>query len=275
MQDKTIDIGQAIRKSKSPFVRNLPRFMIRMIERIIYQDEMNATIARSAEKSGIYFVNSILNDWNVKVTVRDSENLPSSGNFVFVANHPVGAMDSLAFLVMIDRYYKNVISPSNELFNYIPQLRPLILGVNVFGRNTRETADKLNQLFSSESQIMIFPSGEVSRRTKGNIEDPDWQKTFVTKSIAYKRDIIPVFISGRNSNFFYFVANLRKMLGIKLYIETVLLPREMMKQRNSEVVLTVGKPIPWLSLNNGKNHSELAREIKTIVYDIPKQTART
>ena len=49
----------------------------------------------------------------------------------------------LGFLSTINRFFPDVISPSNQLFNYIPNLHPVILGVNVFGTNTRETVRKV------------------------------------------------------------------------------------------------------------------------------------
>lgn len=264
--EKIIDISAAIRSSRSKFVRNLPAFVVRALEKLIRQDDMNATIYKNREKSGVPFINDILDDWNVKRIVKGRENIPAAGRFVFVANHPVGAMDALSFLSMIYDSFPDVISPSNDLFNYIPNLNPVCLGVNVFGMNTKETAEKLNALFASERQIMIFPSGEVSRRTRGVIADPPWQKTFITKSIQYKRDIIPVHISGRNSKLFYTADALRKMLGIRLPVEIILLPREMHLQKNSTITLTVGKPVKWESLTGDKSHAEWAQEIRKTVY---------
>ena len=263
---KTIDIEQVIKNSKSGLIRSLPRFLITFIKNSIHQDEMNLTIHKNRNKSGVPFIDGVLSDWNVKIIIKGEDNIPASGRFVFVANHPVGGMDALSFLSTIYRFFPDVISPSNELFNYIPQLKPVILGVNVFGQNTKETVEKFNRLFESDSQIMIFPAGEVSRRKRGVISDPDWQKTFVTKAVQYKRDIIPVHISGRNSGLFYFVANLRKLLGIRLYIETILLPREMMKQKNSTITLTIGKPISWESFDRQKSQNEWADFIKETVY---------
>ena len=144
---KTIDIEKTIRDSKSKFVRSLPKFVVRLIIKSVHQDEMNATIHRNRDKSGVPFINGILNDWNVKVVVRGEENIPVSGKFVFVANHPVGGMDALSLLSTIYRYFPKVVSPSNELFENIPQLKPVVLGINVFGKNTKETAEKLNQSF--------------------------------------------------------------------------------------------------------------------------------
>lgn len=265
---KTIDIEKTIRHSRSKFVRSLPKFIIRLIIKLVHQDEMNATIYRNQDKSGVPFINGILDEWNVQVVVRGKENIPVSGRLVFVANHPVGGMDALSFLSTIYRFFPKVVSPSNELFKNIPQLEPVVLGINVFGKNTKETAEKLNQLFESDAQIMIFPAGEVSRKIKGIISDIPWHKSFITKSVQHKRDIIPVHISGRNSNLFYNIANIRKMLGIKLYIETALLPYEMMRQRNSTVTLTIGKPIPWQTLTGEKPQIEWAQSVKKLVYSL-------
>jgi len=265
---KIIDIRKAVRNSKSKFVRNLPGFIITFIKNLVRQDEMNGTIHRHRDKTGIPFVNDVLKEWNIKIDIKGKENVPSSGRFVFVANHPVGGMDALSFLSAIHSFFPDVISPSNDLFNYIPNLKPLILGVNVFGTNTKDTVVKFNGLFESDSQIMIFPAGLVSRKTGGIITDPVWQKTFITKAIQHKRDVIPVFISGKNSNLFYNVDRLRKFLGIKLSIEIILLPREMHKQRNSTVTLTFGKPVSWQTFTNEKSHVEWAQSMKDVVYGL-------
>jgi len=267
--EKTIDIEKTFRSSKSPFLRSLPGFVIGMVERFIRQDEMNLSIYNSRHLKGVPFVNDVLEKWNVKVVIRGGENVPAAGRFIFAGNHPVGGIDALAFYSTIYRFFPDVVSPTNEMLNLIPNMRPVMLGINVFGRNTREKAAKIEELFQSDTQIMIFPAGEVSRKQKGIISDTVWQKTFITKAIQYKRDVIPVHISGRNSRLFYFVANLRKSLGIRTYIETAFLPREMMSQRNSTVTLTIGKPIRYDSFTEARSHSEWAGEVKRIVYSLP------
>ena len=266
---KVIDIRNVIRNSGSGFFKSLPGFIITAIEKLISQDEMNATIYRHHDKSGIPFISDVLEGWNVKTEIRGTWNIPACGRHIFVSNHPLGAIDALSFLKAIHRFFQGVVSPSNEMLSLIQNLQPVLLGINVFGKNSRETAEKLNELFESDNQVMIFPSGEVSRRKKGIISDPVWHKTFVSKAVQYKRDIIPVHISGRNSNMFYFIANLREFLGIKMFVESALLPREMMKQRNSTVTLTFGKVIPYTSLSGEKSPQEWAQYIKEIVYRLP------
>jgi len=144
--------------------------------------------------------------------------------------------------------------------------------VDVFGKASKETALKLDELYESDTQIMIFPAGEVSRRNKGTISDIVWQKSFITKAVRHRRDVIPVHISGRNSDLFYIIANLRKKLGIKMYIETLLLPREMMKQKNSTTIIIFGKPVPFQTFTPDKTPVEWAQNVKGIVYSLPEKT---
>jgi putative hemolysin len=266
--EKVIDLEKAIKKGESGFLKSLPGFVIRILEKIIYQDEMNATIHRHRHLEGLKFINDVLEGWKIGMMVKGSEKLPPTGRFIFVANHPLGAIDSLAIFDVVGRFFPNVISPSNELLLTIPNLHNLLLGLNVFGKQKKETVAKLHDLFESDNQIIIFPSGEVSRRKKGIITDPVWHKTFITKAIEYKRDIIPVHISGRNSNLFYFIANLRTFLRIKMYVETILLPREMMKQRASTITLTVGSPVSYLDLTDDISQHEWAQKVKALTYSL-------
>lgn len=271
--EKTIDLEKAIRNGNNRFLKSLPAFAIKLLRRLFCENEMNYAIYRSRHLEGVPFVKDVLEGWGIKINIKGEDNIPSGGRFIFVSNHPLGAIDAMGFFVVISRHFPEVVSPANQLLNHIPNMRSLILGLDVFGRTSRETAKKLDELFASEKQVMIFPAGEVSRKRRGKISDIEWQKSFITKAVQHKRDIIPVHISGRNSNLFYNVANIRKFLGIKMYIETILLPREMIGRRNSEVTYTIGKPVIWKSLTDGKAPLEWAQEIKRIVYSLPSYYA--
>ncbi len=269
-ETKVVDVKSAIKKSKSKFQRNLPDFVIKRIARIIREDELNAIHQKYKDLQGMDYVKALMFDeFKLKVNITGEENIDRNKKYVYVANHPLGAMDALSFLYLIDKLHGKVISPSNELFEYIPNLHPLIVGVNVFGYNTKAKARAVNAAFETDAQIMIFPAGEVSRKINGKIIDPEWQKTFVTKAVQYQRDIVPVHISGQNSKKFYRLANWRKNLGIKTYLETTLLPQEMLKQYNYELTLTIGKPVKYTEITESKlSHKEWAQKVKQIVYSL-------
>jgi putative hemolysin len=114
----------------------------------------------------------------------------------------------------------------------------------------------------------MFPAGICSRRIKGVIRDLEWKKTFITKSIQTQRDIVPIHFEGRNSDFFYNLANVNKMLGIKFNIAMLYLSDEMFRNRNKKFKVTIGKPIPWQTFDKSKTPTEWAQYVKEIVYTL-------
>lgn len=273
VKEKVVDIKSVLKESKSGFYRNLPNFIVNWIRKVVREDDLNKHHLKNKELEGIEYVKAVLFDeFKVKLNIVGQENIDKNKKYVYVANHPLGAIDALSFLVLVHNIHGNVVSPSNQLFEYIPNLHSLIVGINVFGQNTKEKAKQINEAFESGVPIMIFPAGEVSRKRAGKIIDPQWQKTFVTKALQYKRDIVPVHITGQNSKKFYRTANIRKFFGIKMYIETMLLPQEIFKQIGSELTLTIGKPFSHEEIKTSKiPHIDWAEKIKKYVYSLPER----
>ena len=122
--------------------------------------------------------------------------------------------------------------------------------------------------FHSDSHIIMFPAGICSRRQKGVIKDLPWKKTFVTKSVETHRDVVPVHFDGRNSNFFYNLANACKFLGIKFNIAMLYLADEMFKNRHKTFKVTIGKPIPWQTFDKSRSSVEWADYVRELVYKL-------
>jgi len=93
-------------------------------------------------------------------------------------------------------------------------------------------------------------------------------KSFIIKAVEFRRDIIPVHFEGRNSNFFYNFANIRKASGLKFNIELIYLPDEMYKNSNQTFTITFGKPIPWQTFDKSKTAKEWAQYVKEVVYSL-------
>jgi putative hemolysin len=114
--------------------------------------------------------------------------------------------------------------------------------------------------------VCYFPAGLVSRKTGGEVRDMEWKSTFITKAKRFERDIIPTHISGRNTNFFYNLANLRKKLGIKANLEMLYLVDEFHKQKNQTLVITFGTPIPYETFDKRYTPVQWAALVKLYVY---------
>ena len=153
----------------------------------------------------------------------------------------------------------------------VPGLRPLFIPINKHGRNT-ENAQLINETFASEKMILYFPAGLVSRKQRIDgsymIRDLEWKNTFIKKAKKYQRDIIPVFVEGRNSNWFYNLAMWRKRLGIKANIEMLYLVDEMARQFNKTITIMVGDPIPYSTFDKSKTDAQWAAWVQEKVYGL-------
>lgn len=264
----TINIKKLIATKNPGLLRVLPEFLIRYLKNLIHEDEVNGTLARHCDKQGIDFVNAALSDFKISHELTGKENIPEKGRFIFTANHPLGAMDGLVLISAIQKICGEVRFLVNDILLNVKNFDPIFVPINKFGSHSKDAVGRIEETYNSDFQVLYFPAGLVSRKISGKIADLEWKKSFITKAITHQRDIIPVHINGRNSNFFYNLSNIRNFLGIKTNIEMLYLPNEMYKQSNKTIRLTVGKPIPHTFFDRSRSHSEWAKYVRDIVYDL-------
>lgn len=114
----------------------------------------------------------------------------------------------------------------------------------------------------------MFPAGICSRRQKGKIMDLEWKKTFITKSVEHQRDIVPIHFGGRNSDFFYRLANFSDRHIKKVNIAMLFLVDEMYKNANKTFRVAFGKPIPWQTFDKSKTPQQWAQFVKELTYEL-------
>jgi putative hemolysin len=262
-----IEVEKVIGSKNPKLLKLLPRFVIRYLKRIIHQDEMNATIYKHRDKFGLDFVDATLKDFNITVEASGIENIPVTGKCIIVANHPLGGMDGMAFFQAVGRVRRDLIFPVNDILLTLPGLKVLYVPINKHGLNTNNI-DIIEQTFASEKAILYFPAGLCSRKKRGKIVDLEWKKTFISKAKKYQREVIPAFIEGRNSNFFYNLANLRKFLRMKVNFEMLYLVDELYKQRNRTLKIRFGNPISYKTFDNTLKDVQWAEKVKEQVYSL-------
>ncbi|MBI9052799.1 MAG: glycerol acyltransferase [Bacteroidales bacterium] len=265
---KYIDIAKIIKDSNSSILKKLPRLVIKWVAKIIKQDEMNRILNKYSEHTGVSFLPQIIKEFNLTLQIEGTENLPDSGKCFFAANHPFGVIDGLIITHIVSSKYGILKAIGNDAFMFLPQLRPLIAAVNVYGQSSKEYVKALDAVYNSDIPITHFPAGEVSRKYNGKIQDNKWQKSFITKSISSERDIVPLHFFGRNSRLFYFINRMRQIFGIKINIELLLLPREMFRKRNETIRVVIGKPISHKTFTEKSTHAEWAQKVRSQVYNL-------
>ena len=245
----------------------VPRWGVKLLNRLLHVDELNEGIYKNRDKDGIDFAKAILDYLDINVEVEHAERIPSEGSPIVIANHPLGGPDGMALIAAVGRVRKDVLFPVNDFLMHLPNLRSVFVPIDKVHGN-RGTAAGLEAAFEGNNALLYFPAGLCSRRIKGKIVDLEWKPTVVKKAILHHRDLIPVYIDARNRSRFYTIANLRKKLGIKFNFEMALLPGEMFAQRGKTFRMVVGEPIKWQQLTEGGTPKEWAARLHDRVYKI-------
>jgi 1-acyl-sn-glycerol-3-phosphate acyltransferase len=266
-KEKFIDLKDVIRQKSPALARLLPWFVLNYLRRIVHEEDLNSFLDRHGHKMGIDFVDAILDEFEINLVVIGKENIPVSGRYIMASNHPQGGLDGIAFIKAMSLARKDIVFPVNDILLNIDNLKQFFIPINKHGSNA-ENIRIFNETFASDQLLLYFPYGLVSRRKNGLIRDLEWKKTIITKARQHKRDIIPVFIEGRNSNFFYNLSSLRTKLGIKANIEMLYLVNETYKHSRETMHIVVGDPVSWETFDRSKSDLEWAAMMRDKVYEL-------
>jgi putative hemolysin len=272
--ERFINIPKIIYEKSPRLYRKIPRFVIRLIERIVHIDEVNYYVYKWRDYFGLDWVAKAISDFELDLKITGLENIPKEGNPMIVANHPLGGFDGIALIHAVGQVRQDLQFPVNDILMKLPGVAPLLIPINKHGRNA-EYLEVLEQAFASNRILLFFPAGLVSRRQKHGIFDLEWKHTFISKSITYNRDVIPTYIEAYNSRFFYKLAQWRKMLGIKTNIEMLFLPAEVFKQKKAKIHIHFGNPISYKTFDKTKTKKEWAAWVKATVYELGKEYKRS
>ena len=264
-----IDIDKILQTKAPKHSKYIPKFVVSYLKRIVHQEELNVFLRDSKDKVGVDFLEACLEFLDAKLDVKGLENIPKDGLYTFVSNHPLGGQDGVSLGYILGRRFDGKVKYLvNDLLMNLRGLAPLCIPINKTGKQAKDFPKMVEAGFKSDDQLIMFPAGLCSRRRNGVIRDPDWKKTFIVKSVQFQRDVVPVHFEGRNSDFFYNLANVCKTLGIKFNIAMLYLADEMLKNCHKTFTVTFGKPIPWQTFDKSKTPAEWAQYVKDIVYKL-------
>lgn len=240
----------------------------RLLNLLFFQRRFEQFDREFPGSEGFDFVESALTFFNFQLRTRESERarIPATGKVVIVANHPIGSLDGLALLHLIRQIRPDVKVVANNMLMQITRLHPVLLPVdNMGGKTARKHLLAIKEHLDDESALLIFPAGEVSRFGTKGVRDPAWQSGFIKLASATKAPILPIFVGGRNSVFFYSLSFLAKP------ISTAWLIREMFNQSHKTIDARIGRAIPHeVYAVNKLSAATLAGMFKQHVYRLAR-----
>ena len=268
----TIDINNILRSKMGSKSRFVPSFLTNWLKRLVHQDQVNAFLWDSRDKVGTEWLEECVRYLDMTLEFEGIENLPPKDDgrlYTFVSNHPLGGVDGVALGAIIGRHYDSRFRYLvNDLLMNLPGLASLCIPINKTGKQSRDFPMMVRAGFESDNHMVMFPAGICSRRKNGVIRDLPWSKTFISKSVEYKRDVVPIHFSGQNSDSFYRLANFSDRF-LPFNVAMLYLVDEMYKNVHKTFRITFGKPIPWQTFDKSKSPVEWAQWVRETVYNLP------
>ena len=193
--------------------------------------------------------------------------IPRTGRLLIVANHPFGVIDGLVLCSMLSKIRDDYRIITHQVLRQAPAVMDKILPID-FAETPAALATNLNtrteaqKFLKSGGAVIVFPAGGISLAPNfiGPAFDVEW-KTFAAK-LAQQQDttVIPFFFHGRNSVLYQMARRMSVTLGYSLMF------REICKQMNSEVQVTMRAPIQSDALSALTTRQEIIEFLRNRTY---------
>ena len=242
------------------------RPMAGMLGRLADEDGFNRVLERVGASEGLDFVERVLDvlGTSYHVNQRERENIPVDGALLVVANHPLGMQDALALLQLVSSVRSDVRILGNDWLAVVPQLRKLLLPVDVFGNGATSRLRGIYRALDNGEALIVFPAGEVSRVGPAGVRDGRWSDGFARLSLRSKAPVLPVHVAARNSTMFYGLSMLAKPLS------TAMLPREAVAPGERRIGFSIGALVSAeeLQRRSGGSSEQAAKLMRRHVYRV-------
>lgn len=239
------------------------------VMRLTKINEVNTLYDKLKNKTGKDFFDSFVRERNLKYIVfeEDLAKIPKTGPFIIIANHPLGAIDGILMTKIISEIRPDFKIMGNFLLSKIEPMNPYVIAVNPF-ENRKELHNSSNGMRETLKHLQeggcvgIFPAGEVSNKNNefGEVLDKDWEKAAIKLIKKSKVPVVPMYFHAKNSPLFY------QMAKINPNLQTMMLPAEMMNNRDKPIRIRIGKPISLKMMDEQESTEELAEFLKRKVY---------
>lgn len=187
----------------SRFLKKIFRFIIDIqpVEKVDHKDK---------EKK----IEETLNELGLTVSCSEKEfdNIPPSGGFIVVSNHPFGGVDALLLLSLIIKKRPDVKILATELINKVSIIKDYLIQS---GNNTMSQTRQALRHLGKGQPLCIFPSGDVSTYNIDykTVTDRRWKQHYLNFIKNTELPVVPIHIGGTNGNLFHLIASMYPILG--------------------------------------------------------------
>jgi putative hemolysin len=231
-------------------------------------NQVNDLFAQAQPKQGPEFVDAILEGCGIDIEFdeRELRNIPKTGSFVAIANHPYGGIEGMVLLKILCMVRPDAKLMANFLLKKIPNLSDYFIAVNPF-ENVEHSSSisglkNTLELLNNGTPIGIFPAGEVStfKVEQKQVTDRLWHPVVGKIISKAKVPVVPIYFHGNNGLLF----NLLSLIHPAL--RTAKLPSELFNKHGHTIKLRIGKPINVEEIPDHNNSAKLLNFLRARTY---------
>ena len=256
-------------KERAPWLTKknfLSLTIFKFLKKILRFDETIYAGDHIQNMSGVEAFNWLGDKYTNNCSVEGIENIPDDGSCLLVSNHPMGAADAIALYSQLYKVREDIFFFANELFVYLLGSFHNVMAPVMWDKEkethsaTKVTLERLITFFNDQRPGIIFPSGRLSKLTIFGLWDREWEKTPIVLAKKNNFPLIPVYVEGKNSWFFYFASITSKQL------RDVSQLNELFNKRDRHITIKIGKPIKvsQLSTNNDVAIQQLRYKVESL-----------
>ncbi|MDD2563621.1 MAG: GNAT family N-acetyltransferase [Salinivirgaceae bacterium] len=237
--------------------------LLKKLFRFIIDIQPKERIKPQASEQGI---KNTINELGLDVVYSEKElgNIPETGGFIVVSNHPFGGIDGLILLHVLLQKRPDTKIFATDLINKVAILQDYTIQFN--------TSKKVNPINAAVGQIRqalahlgkghplcIFPAGDVSTYSIDTrvVTDRRWRENYLKFIKNADFPVIPMYISGTNGNLFQMIGSMHPILGSA---------GDIISKRSKEIAIRIGSPITTEQTAEFVDYDKYGRFLRAKTY---------
>ncbi|HBZ3706943.1 TPA: GNAT family N-acetyltransferase, partial [Klebsiella quasipneumoniae] len=195
--------------------------------------------------SGVEWVNSVVDLLELQCATEQHQfnNIPENGAAVVISNHPT-VIDGLALIHTVSRVRKDIKIIANHILPIIfPQVAELTIGIeNMAGKMSHKKFREMNNHLREGGVLIICPAGKLANWSLSGLQEHKWNPGFLQLAMRNNAALVPIHITGKNSNVYYLTATIWRQLS------NIMVIREALRHRGKTMGINIGQQITLSSL---------------------------
>ena len=197
----------------------------------------------------------------LQISVADREQLkkmiPATGSVVIASNHPFGGLEGIILARIIGEVRPDLKVLANSALSIFTEITDYFIFTNPLSQRDPKNGPSLRtsiRHLRANGALLVFPAGKVSYcdAKTGRIVEHQWDRLIGRLLQLPNIHYVPIFVSGKNSKWFYRVER------VYFKLRMALLAREILNKKGQEIQISMGNVVTSKRIQHTSADTELA-----------------